>query len=109
MIVRHRAVGVAVELRKLVHILPHGLVVGVENVRTIAVDVDALHLLGVDVACNVAALVNDEALFTCFFCFLCEHGTIKAGADDQVIVLFHRYGPHSSGYFPSAPPFFCDA
>ena len=32
MVVGHRAVGVAVELRKLVHILPHGLVVGISSV-----------------------------------------------------------------------------
>ena len=49
-IVGNGAVGVAVELRKLVHILPHGLVVGVEDVGTVAVHIDALHRLGVDVA-----------------------------------------------------------
>ena len=92
MIVRHRAVGVAVELCKLVHILPHGLVVGVEDMCTVAVDVDALHRLRVDIACNVAALVNDEALLACFFCFLCKDRAIKAGTNDQVIVLFHGCG-----------------
>ena len=59
MVIRHRRIGVAVEFREPVDILPRGLVVGVENMGTVAVDVDALPLLGVDVACNVAALVND--------------------------------------------------
>ena len=52
-VVGHRAVGVAVELCKLVHILPHSLVVGVEDMGTVAVDIDALHALGVDVARDV--------------------------------------------------------
>ena len=109
MVVCHRAVGVAVELCKLVHILPHSLVVGMEDMCTVAVDVDALHRLRVDIACNVAALIDHKALLACLFCFLCKDRAVKAGTNDQVIVLFHGCDPLCSVYFPSTSPFFCDA
>ena len=108
-VVCHRAVGVAVELCKLVHILPHSLVVGMEDMCTVAVDVDALHRLRVDIACNVAALIDHKALLACLFCFLCKDRAVKAGTNDQVIVLFHGCDPLCSVYFPSTSPFFCDA
>jgi len=47
-IVGNGTVGVAVELRKLVHILPHCLAAGVEDVGPIAVDLYTLHFLGVN-------------------------------------------------------------
>ncbi len=67
MVVGHRAVGVAVELCKLVHILPHSLVVGVEDMCAVAVHIDALHILGVDIARDMVALINDQTLFACLF------------------------------------------
>lgn len=102
MVVGHRAVGVAVELRKLVHILPHGLVVGVEDVGTVAVHIDALHRLGVDVARNVAALVDDKALLAGLLCLVGKHGTIQARTDDQVIILFHGKNLSLSFFFGTA-------
>ncbi len=102
MVVGHRAVGVAVELCKLVHILPHSLVVGVEDMCTVAVDIDALHRLRVDIACNVAALIDHKALLACLFCFLGKHRTIKACTYDQVIVLFHGCAPLCSFFFDIA-------
>ncbi len=90
MVVGHRAVGGAVELCKLVHILPHSLVVGVEDMRTVAVHVDALHILGVDVARDMVALIDDEAaLFACLFGLMGKHGAVQAGAHDEIIILFH--------------------
>ena len=88
-IVGNGAVGVAVELRKLVHILPHCLAAGVENVGPIAVDLNALHFLGVDIPGNVAALINHKACFARLFCFLGEHRTVKACAYDEIIVMVH--------------------
>ena len=72
----------------LVHILPHSLVVGVEDMCTVAVDVNALHRLRVDIACNVAALIEHKALLACLFCFLCKDRAIKAGTNDQVCLLY---------------------
>ena len=74
MVVGHRAVGVAVELCKLVHILPHSLIVGVEDMRTVAVHINALHGFGVDVARDMVALINDQTLFACLFGLVGKHG-----------------------------------
>ena len=76
---------------------------------TVAVDVDALHRLRIDIACNVAALIDHKALLACLFCFLCKDRAVKAGTNDQVIVLLHGCDPLCSVYFPSTSPFFCDA
>ncbi len=89
MVVGHRAVGVAVELRELVHILPHRLVVGVEDVGTVAVDVDALHRLRVDVTRDVISLIDDEAALARLLGLVGKHCAVQTGTDDQVIILFH--------------------
>ena len=89
LIVGHRGVGVAVEGGKPVHIVPHSLVVGVENMGAIAVDVDALHIFGIDVAGNVAALVHHQAGSSGIGGFPGKNRAEQAGADDQIIILFH--------------------
>ena len=93
MVVGHRTVGVAVELCKLVHILPHGLVVGVEDMRAVAVHIDALHILGVDVARDMIALIDDQTLFACLFGLVGKHGTEQTGTNDKIIILFHAFIP----------------
>ena len=89
MIIGNGTVGVAVEFRELVHILPHCLAAGVEDVGTIAVDLNALHFLGIDIPGNVAALINHKARFARLFCLLGEHRTVKACAYDEIIVMVH--------------------
>ena len=88
-IVGNGTVGVAVALRKLVHILPHCLAAGVEDVGTIAVDLNALYFLGVDIPGNVAALINHKACFARLFCLLGKHRTVKACAYDEIIVMVY--------------------
>ena len=39
--------------------MPDLFVVGVEDMRTVLVDIDALDVLGVDIARNVGALINN--------------------------------------------------
>lgn len=53
-----RRVCEAVERGEAVGVLPNLLVVGVEDVRTVAVDGNAADVLGVDVARDVAPLVD---------------------------------------------------
>ena len=85
----HGGVGVAVELGKAVHIIPDGAVIGMENVGAIAVDVDVLHALGVDVAADVAALVDDQHGLTGVHSLTGKGRAKQAGAHDQIIVM-HR-------------------
>ena len=58
-----RRVDVVVELGEAVDVVPDVLHGGVEDVRAVTVDLDALDVLGVDVAGDVAALIDDQALF----------------------------------------------
>ena len=80
LVIGNRRVGEAVERRKAAHIIPHLFVVGVEDMRAVAVDVDALHLFGVDIAGDVRPLVDDEDGFAGGFRLLGEDGAEEAGA-----------------------------
>ena len=55
-----RRVDVVVELGEAVDVVPDVLHGGVEDVRSVAVDLDALDVLGVDVAGDVVAAVDDQ-------------------------------------------------
>ena len=57
--------------------------------RAVPVDVDPLHLLGVDVAGNVAAPVDDQAALARPACLVGEHRAEQPGAHDQIIILLH--------------------
>ena len=89
MVVCHGAVHIVVELGELVDVVPHAPIAGVEDVGAILVDVDTVDLLGIDIAGDMIALVDDEALLARLLGFVREHGAGKAGADDEVIVLRH--------------------
>ena len=81
----------AVELGKPGDIVPDLFVVGVEDVRTVFVDMDTLNALGVDIARNVGALIHDQHGFAVGFGFMGEDGTVQTGADYQIII-FHTTG-----------------
>ena len=81
----------AVELSKLGDIAPDLFVVGVEDVRTVFVDMDALNALGVDIARNVGALIHDQHGFAVDLGLMGEDSTVQTGADYQIII-FHTTG-----------------
>ena len=88
-----RRVDVVVELGEAVDVVPdvpHG---GVEDVGAVAVDLDALDVLGVDVAGDVAAAVDDQDRLAGAPGGIGEDGAGEAGADDEVIVLGHGCAP----------------
>ena len=79
------ATGEAVKLGKLMDVFPHVPVVGVKDVRAIPMNVDALDTLGIDVAGNMRALVNDEDGLAGAPGLMRKGRAVKARADDQVI------------------------
>ena len=81
----------AVKLGKPGDVAPDLFVVGVEDVRTILMDVDTLDVLGVDIARNVGALIHDQHGFAVGLGLMGEDGTVQAGADYQIII-FHITG-----------------
>lgn len=88
-----RRVDVVVELGKTVDVVPDVFHGGVEDVGTVAVDLDALDVLGIDVAGNVIAAVDDQDRLAGALSSIGKDGARKAGTDDEVIVLGHRYAP----------------
>ena len=86
LVVGHGRVGVTVEGHDAVDEVPHALVGGVEDVGAILVDVDAFHILAIDIAAEVWALVDDKAAGTSLMGEVGEGGTEEAGAHDEVIV-----------------------
>ena len=91
--VGHGRVHVVVELGEAVDVVPDVRHRGVEDVGAILVDVDAIDLLGVDVACDVIAVVDDEDGLTGPLGGVGEHGAGQAGSDDEVVVLGHVRAP----------------
>ena len=87
-VVRDRAVRVAVERHKRIHEIPDSLVRGVENMRSICMDMDSLDIIAIDVPAEMWALVDNKSLFSLLFCKRCECRAVQAGADNKVIV-FH--------------------
>ena len=88
-----RRVDVVVELGKAVDIVPDVFHRGVENMRAVTVDLDALDVLGVDVAGDVIAAIDDEDRLASALGGIGKDGARKAGTDDEVIVLGHGYAP----------------
>ena len=87
--VRDRRVDVVVELGEAVDVIPDGPIRGVEDVRAVAVHLDALDVLRVDVAGDVVAAVDDEDGLAGAFGGVGEHGAGEARAHDEVVVLGH--------------------
>ena len=88
-----RRVDVVVELGEAVDVVPdvpHG---GVEDMGAVAVDLDALDVLGVDVAGDVVAAVDDQDRLSGSSGGVGEDGAREAGTDDEIIVLGHGYAP----------------
>lgn len=88
-----RRVDVVVELGEAVDVAPDVLHGGVEDVGAVAVDLDALDVLGVDVAGDVVAAVDDQDRLAGALGGVGKDGARKAGTDDEVIVLGHGYAP----------------
>lgn len=61
-------------------------VAGMEDMRAVAVHIDALDGLGVGVAADVGAAVNDQAMLACPAGLLGKDGAVEACADDEVII-----------------------
>ena len=100
-VVGHGGVGVAVELGKAVHIIPDSAVVGMENMGAVAVDIDVFDGLGVDIAADVAALVDDQHGLSGIRRRPGKGRAEQTGTHDQIIVI------HRASFFQSV--FLCNS
>ena len=87
MIIRHRRVRKAVEFREPADIVEYAPAVRVEDVRAVAVHLDPLDLLRVDVARDMIPSFNDKDTFPRIFRLPGEYRAEQPGAGHQIIVL----------------------
>ena len=79
-------VDVVVEFRKLVYIIPHFFVAGVENVRAILMYVDTGYIFRVDIARNMIPAVNHQTFLALFGQLVGKDCAVQAGSDNQIII-----------------------
>lgn len=78
LVVGDGAVRVAVEFYDGIHEVPHPLVAGMEDVRTVLVYVDSLDVFAIDVTAQLRALVDDEAFLARLVGAICKCRPKKA-------------------------------
>ena len=88
-IARDGRIDEVVEADKAVDIVPDMLVARMEDVRAVAVDVDAIQPLGVGVAADVRPSFDDEAPLPRLVCFVGEHAAEEPRPHDEIVVLRH--------------------
>lgn len=74
------------KLNNRVYPLPHPLIRGVEDMRTVVMDRHAINILAIEVAANMVSAVDDLDPFTRLNSTPSHHGAEKARADDKVVV-----------------------
>ena len=88
-IARDGRIDEVVEADKAADIVPHALVARMEDVRAVAVDVDALETLGVGVAADVRPSFDDKASLSRIACFAGEYAAEQPRPHDEIVVLRH--------------------
>ena len=82
LVIGDRRIDKVIELCKPVDIRPDGRIVCMEDMRAVAVHLDALDLLGVQVARDVGALIDHEAFLPGFVQLLGCRCAVQTGAYD---------------------------
>ena len=80
LVVRNRAVCIAVEFHEAVHKVPDFPVTGMEDMGAVAVYIDALDIFAVDVSACMFSLLKNEAGLSGFFCVVRENSGEKSAA-----------------------------
>ena len=89
----HGAVGVAVEGDEGIDKVPHLLVGGVEDMRPILVNIDAVALLAIDIAAELRPLVDNQAAFAGAGGHVGKDSAEKPAAHNEIIVVFFLVHP----------------
>lgn len=80
-------IGIAVELRKPVHIIPCFAAVRVEDVGSVTMNLDTLHFLGVYIAANVVSFFDDQDRFPDRVHLMGKGRTEQARTHNQIIIV----------------------
>ena len=76
------------ELHELIYELPNLSIRGVEDVRAIFMDKDAVALLAVAVSADMSAFINHQNTLTRLMGTMGDDGTIQSGTDNQQIIFW---------------------
>ena len=88
----NRRIDIVVELGELVHIVPDFFIARMKNMGAVAVYVDAVYILSVNISRDMVSPVDHQHAFSSFFRFISENRAKKTGSYYKIIV-FHSYSP----------------
>lgn len=77
-----------IELRKLIDIIPHLSIGGMENMGPIGMNMDALFFLTINISAQMFPAVNNKTFFPFFLSLMSKH-TAKESAAHNQIIIFH--------------------
>ena len=100
LVVGHRGIGEAIEAGKARHVIPHPLLVGVEDVRAVAVDVNAFDAAGIDVSGDMLTLVHHEDGLPRLMQPLRGRRAEKPRAHDEIVIAHKDPLPVKSVLYP---------
>jgi hypothetical protein len=85
----NRRVGVPVEGNYGIDKVPHRFVGGVENMRTVFVDMNTFNGLTIDIPAQVMALVNHQTPLSFLLGLVGKHGTKESCTNNEVMIGSH--------------------
>ena len=86
MIVCNRGIDIAVKIRKTIYEIPHFIIIGMEDMRTISMNIDSLNALRVTITGYMVPSIDNKAFLSCIGHQSCKGGTIEACANYKKIV-----------------------
>ena len=89
LIICHRTVGIPVKLCQGIDKLPHLFIACMENVGSILMYMDILHILAVNISPYVIPFFQNQTGFPLFFCIPGKYACIKTASYQNIIVFFH--------------------
>ena len=78
-----------IECCKSGYVIPNRSIIRMKNVGSVFVDVDSFHFFSIGVAGNMGTSVDDKDGFTLIFGLSGKYGSVKPGADNQIIIHWH--------------------
>ena len=90
MVIGHRAVGIAVELRQTVYEIPYFPVAGMEDMGAVFMHMDTFHILTVNISADMVPPFYHQALLSLLTGQIGKH-TVKQTASYQYIIIFLHF------------------
>ena len=93
LVIGYRAVGVAVELSQIIYIIPHLTVAGMEDVCSVTMHMNPLHILAIHISADMIAFFHNQTGFSTFLCLVRPDSCIKSASNQYIIIFLHNSCP----------------